>query len=262
MHHHGEIALSGESLLLIPFVFAAAMYLAGVVLQMRRGRPWPQERTALWMLGLVVAASGALGQLGHSSFAGHMAAHLAVGMVAPLLLVLGAPVTLALRSLHIVPARRLSRLLRSIPARMLMNPVVAATLNVGGMWVFYLTPLYSLAQGAWLFHVLVMVHLLIVGFLFTAAIVTPDPSPHRSSFALRAVVLLLALAAHAVLAKYLYANPPAGVALAEAQEGAQLMFYGGDLVDLVLLALLGAQWYRVSGRRLARASVALERRAA
>jgi hypothetical protein len=49
------------------------------------------------------------------------------------------------------------------------------------------------------------------------------------------------LAAHGILAKYLYAHPPAGVLHAEA--GAQLMYYGGDVLDLILIVVFCRQWY-------------------
>jgi putative membrane protein len=63
-------------------------------------------------------------------------------------------------------------------------------------------------------------------------------------------VLVVALAAHGVMSKVLYADPLLGVGRGDAELGAQVMYYGGDLVDLALMVLLGAEWYRESGRRL------------
>src|SRR5690606_4251607 len=109
-----------------------------------------------------------------------------VGMVAPLLLVLAAPVTLALRTMTLLPARRLSRILRSRPARVISHPLSAAVLNVGWMWALYLTGLRALTDVP-LIHLAVMVHFLFAGCLFTAAILCVDPSPHRASLPLRMV---------------------------------------------------------------------------
>jgi putative membrane protein len=213
----------------------------------------------MWVVGVSAAGSafvGPLADLAHESFTTHAAAHVIVGMVAPLLLVLAAPFTLALRTLELVPARRLSRLLRSWPARFFTHPVIAAALTIGGMWVLYLTPLYSLMLENPVVQWLVMLHFLVSGYLFTVAIIPVDPAPHRSGYALRALVLVASLAAHGILAKLVYADPPAGIAAADAQAGAQLMYYAGDAVDLVIIVLLCAQWYRAVARRTAPRGVA------
>ncbi|AWB90357.1 cytochrome c oxidase assembly protein [Homoserinimonas hongtaonis] len=256
--HHGSGAPGAwlvDVVLLWPFLFAAAAYLVATAIQARRGRRWPWFRSLFWVAGMAAAACGFVGPIAswsHTSFTGHMLAHLLVGMVAPLFLVLAAPVTLALRTLSVVPARRLSRLLNSAPARTVTNPVVAALLNVGGMWVVYRTPLFDAMQSNALLHLLVMAHFLAAGVLYTASLVLVDPSPHRASFPLRATVLVLSLAAHGVLAKLLYAYPPPEFSAADVQLGAQLMYYGGDAVDFFLIVLLCAELYRRTGHELRR----------
>ncbi|WP_261167179.1 cytochrome c oxidase assembly protein [Microbacterium sp. Marseille-Q6965] len=251
--HSGHGGIPVEAFLLLPFAVAAIAYLASAIREQRTGRGWQMWRTAIWMAGLVAAALGFAGPLAaaaHGGFVAHVGVHVLVGMIAPLLLVYGAPATLALRTLATVPARRLSRLLRSPLARFLTHPVVAALLNVGGLWVIHLTPLHGMMMQDPFLHLLVTAHFLIAGYLFTTALVSVDPNPHRAGLALRATVLVLSLAAHGVLAKLLFVNPPAGVPAAQARDGALLMFYGGDAVDLVLMVLLCAEWYRRSGRRL------------
>ena len=168
-----------------------------------------------------------------------MGAHLLVGMVAPL--VLAAPVMLALRVIK-REAGAGAEPGGARPGRQaLTNPVVAPLLNVGGLCALYRSPLYGLMQQGMLVHVLVRVHFLLAGYLYTVALVPVDPSPHRTGFVLRSIVLVVSLAAHGVLAKLLYAYPPPGVTPTDAHTGAQLMFYGGDLVDFVLILLLCAQ---------------------
>jgi putative membrane protein len=207
-----------------------------------------------WLIGLAIAAAAMTGNLAaaHESFTSHMLGHLLVGMVAPLLLVAGRPGTLALRSLDLRQARRLSHALRSRPVRVLAHPVTAASLNVGSLWLLYTTPLFELALSSPLIHLLVNIHFLLAGYLFVTSIVGTDPNPHRSSYPVRAVVVVLALAGHGILAKSLFANPPTGVSVAEAHAGSMLMYYGGDLADAVLIAVLCLQWYRHAGRHLAR----------
>jgi len=92
-------------------------------------------------------------------------------------------------------------------------------------------------------------HLFIAGYLFTAAVISVDPMPHRRSFRHRSAVLVLALAAHDILAKYLYAHPPDGVPVPAAETGAMVMYYGGDAVDVAILVVLGAHWYRATRPR-------------
>ena len=246
---------AADAVLLLPLAVAAVAYVAAIG-ERRRGRGWPLWRAAAWLAGLTAAGLGFAGPLAHAAhdgFVAHMAVHVLAGMVAPLLPVLAAPVTLALRTLATVPACRLSALLRTGPIRVLEPPVVAALLDVGALWVLYLTPLHRLMTQGPILHLLVTAHFLAAGCLFTGSLVAVDPSPHRASLPVRASVLVLALAAHGILAKLLYAHPPAGVPVAEAHAGAQFMFSAGDAVHLALLALLGAEWYRAGGRSLRRA---------
>lgn len=251
-HGHGVADATVVGVLLGPFVVSAAAYAVGAGQERRRGRDWPLWRTALWMLGLTAAASGFVGPLAdaaHRSFSGHATAHVVVGMLAPLLLVAAAPVTLALRCLAITPARRLSRLLRSAPVRAIGHPVTAAALSVGSLWLLHRTALYELLATDTIGHAAMMLHFLAAGLLFTAAIAPADPSPHRAAFRTRAIVLLAAAAAHGILSKLIYVDASA----TDVRLGAQVMFYGGDAVDLALMLLLCAQWYRASGRELTRA---------
>lgn len=255
VHHHG-VGLAtvgiGDAALAMPFIAAVIVYTCAA-LGVQRGRgSWPGARIAAWTAGVSAIWLGTVGPLAaaaHESFIAHMAAHLLVGMVAPLLLVLAAPSTLALRSFSIEPARRVSAVLRSPLARVLTHPIVAAVLSLGGLAVLYLTPVFEVVHRNPLLHIVVMAHVLLAGVLFTASVVAVDPNPHRSPFRLRVGVLVVALAVHAVIAKALYANPPAGLPVSDVEAGAQLMFSGGDLVDATLLVLLGLEWFRATGRR-------------
>jgi putative membrane protein len=251
-HLHGYDAgmVPFEVFAAVVLVLALAAYLGGVLSARRRGR-WPWYRTVSWATGAAAAGAAVVGPLaraGHGDFTAHMAGHLLLGMLAPLLLVLAAPFTLALRALHPAPARRLARLLRSRPVRFLAHPITAAVLNSGGLWLLYAGGLYAGMHAHPVLFLLVHVHVLAAGYLFTAAIIGVDPNPHRSGFRLRAAVLLLALAAHNVLAKYLYAHPPAGVPAEQAEAGSMLMYYGGSVVDAALIFVFCLQWYRASAR--------------
>jgi putative membrane protein len=229
-----------------------AIYL-GLVVTGRQ--PGMHRRCGLWVAGSLagaVAVSGSLADAADTSYVAHMGAHVLLGMLAPLLLVLAAPVTLLLRTLPVSTARQLSHLLASRPIRVLTEPVVAAVLSVGGLWVLYTTGLYSAMHHHRGLHLLVHVHLFIAGYLFTAAVISVDPMPHRRGYLHRAAVLVLALAAHDILAKYLYAHPPDGVLAPAAETGAMIMYYGGDVIDVAIMVVLGARWYRVTRPRFRR----------
>jgi putative membrane protein len=247
-HAHG----SGSSLDMILFVVAGIAiggYVVGILGSRARGRPWPLHRAILWFGGVVLATAtlvGPLARAAHGDFVAHTWAHLLGGMLAPVLLVLAAPGTLALRTLAVTPARRLSRLLRSGPVRFIAHPVTATIISAGGLWLLYLSPVYGWMQADPLLHLGVQVHLLLVGCLFTAAVIGIDPRPHPSPRALVAALLVAAVASHGILAKHLYAHPPSSVTASTAAEGAQVMYYAGAWIEAAIIVVFCAQWYRAA----------------
>lgn len=253
MNHHQNSA--GEILLpwlIIPVLGAgAAAYLIGLW-RTRNRSSWPAHRTVAWFLGLGCIGAGLAGPMAapaQASFTAHMVGHLLLGMAAPLLLVLATPVTLALRALPVEAARGLSTCLHSIVVRCVSHPLVAGVLAIGGLWLLYTTDLYRLMHASALVSGLVHIHVVVSGYLFTASIVGRDPNPHRSSMLVRSSVLVAFIALHSILAKWLYAHPPAGVEASDAQAGALVMYFGGDAVDLALIVLLFAGWYRATRPR-------------
>ncbi|CAI6061183.1 cytochrome c oxidase assembly protein [Cohnella sp. JJ-181] len=252
-HDHMDYgqAIPWEGLLVLLSVAAIGMYIGAAIASNRRKhlRPWPLHRCVLWASGVLCAAAALTGPLADrapSDFAAHMAGHLLLGMLAPLLLILAAPTTLALRILRAPTARRLARALKSWPVRIPSHPIVASLLNIGGLWLLYTTDLYAAMQQNMFLHLLVHFHVLLSGYLFTLSMIYIDPAPHRYSFVYRATVFVIALAGHGILSKYLYAEPPPGVPQAQAEAGSMLMYYGGDAIDAVLIFILCWQWYKAA----------------
>ncbi|MEA5367839.1 cytochrome c oxidase assembly protein [Amycolatopsis sp., V23-08] len=229
---------------------AVVAYETGTGRLRRRGDSWPVARD-LWFTaaGLVVLGSG-----GVPGFTGHMVQHVLLGMVAPLAVVLSCPVTLLLRAAPVRARRRLKRVLASRLAVALVFPPVAALLEASSLWVLYRTGLHAAAERASWLHVVVQLHVFLTGLLFTAALCGLDPVRHRYGPGLRATALVGAAAAHAVLAKTLYLVPPPGLVLAAADQehGAEVMYYGGDLVEVTLALVIAVQWYVARGRAAAR----------
>lgn len=250
VHVHGAGPASlGMALLLAVSVLLAVLYLVTVVREHLRGRPWSHWRTTGFMLGMTLVSVPLLpplAPLAHHHLSAHMFQHLLLGMLGPIGIVLGRPVTLTLRALPVSAARRTVLFLQSQPVRWVSHPVSALLLNIGGMAALYLTPLYSsMAEHAAL-HVFVHLHFFAAGSLFSWAILQLEPAAlHRISARARLVVLFVAIAAHATLAKVMYAygfprDTPHS--LPEIEEAAQIMYYGGDFSELVLMVLLFATW--------------------
>jgi putative membrane protein len=178
-----------------------------------------------------------------------MVGHLLLGMMAPFLLVLSAPITLMLQTLPVIKARHVSRFLRSRLIHFISSPIVTAILNIGGLWVLYTTSLYDAMHSSFSLFLLVHVHIFIAGYLFTAAMVYIDPAPNRFSFRHRAAVLILSLAGHGILSKWIFVNPPIGVPAAQAELGGMIMYYGGDAIELMVVFILCLQWYKAARPR-------------
>ena len=214
-----------------------------------RGDRWPPPRDVVFGLGVGAAIFPA-----GPGFTEHVLQHVVAGMFAPLLLVLGRPVTLLLRTAPLAVRRRLKPLPRSRAAAALTYPPVAAGLDAGSLWLLYRTGLFAAAGRDPGLHVLVHAHVVLTGALFTTSVCRRDPLRHRVGLGPRAAALVGAAAAHAVLAKTLYATPPPGTAFAVAdrQAGAQLMYYGGDLVELGLAVVVALSWYAARGRAVSR----------
>nr|SBO96016.1 hypothetical protein BN4615_P5532 [Nonomuraea gerenzanensis] len=259
MTHHGDHSgVPAPVLLPVLLLLLAAAYLVPAA----RATGWKGWRSALFVAGLALVAAALTGPIAAwaaTDFRGHMVQHLLVGMLAPLGLVLGAPVTLLLRSLPAARARRLARLLRHRAVHAVANPVTALLLSAGGMIVLYCTPLYRLVLAHGALHAAVHVHFLLSGCLFAWVIAGPDPAPRRPTVVARLVVLGVAIAAHSVLSQLMYAGVGVDLPVPEEQRrgAAEIMYYGGDLAELLLALALVAGWRpRPAARRRVTAAAA------
>ncbi len=229
----------------VPLLLAVGALAVGVRRLHRRGDRWPWPRTAAVAAGLALLAAGLLPPLAtaHGDQRVHMVQHLLVAMAGPLLLALGAPVTLALRAVRTPTRRRLLALLASRPARALTWPPVVVALDVGGLYLVYLGGLGERAEHVPILHAVLHVHMIAAGWLFAELVAGSDPMP-RPGVPARLGLIVVAGAAHDVLAKLLYADGWG--------EAAQIMYYGGTLVDIALATAVLARWYAAGGRELAR----------
>ncbi|WP_128253127.1 cytochrome c oxidase assembly protein [Falsirhodobacter deserti] len=246
MHH------DPPSLFILLVVLPAAALML-YLLALRHESNWPRHRIIAFATGitlLMLAGTPRIADWAHHDLRGHMIQHLLLGMFAPLGLVLGAPGTLLLRRLPVRAARRVAAFFGTIPLRILTHPLTAALLDIGGMFVLYLTPLFAISMQDPVLHILLHVHFVLAGYLFTWSIAGPDPAPHRPGLKMRMLVLFLATAAHGILSKIMYGYGfPHGThaPLAQVEAAALWMYYGGDLAEALLAAMLLVIWLRRRG---------------
>lgn len=257
MHHthHEILAPIWEAVFVGLAIAAIGNYIVAVMVSNRKSHlsRWQNYRFVFWVGGVLSALAvmaGPLKEVVHTNFTTHMLGHLLLGMLAPLLLVLSAPIKLMLRALPTSAAQIVTKVMRSKYVQFITHPITASVLNIGGLWVLYTTSLFQLMhEHGWL-YLFVHLHVFLAGYVFTAAFVYIDPNPHRYSFMYRSVVFMLALAAHQILSKYIYAYPPAGVTRDQAEAGGMLMYYGGGVIDAIIIYLICLNWYRSARPRV------------
>jgi cytochrome c oxidase assembly factor CtaG/putative copper export protein len=186
--------------------FGVFFYLAGVWRLRRRGDSWPVYRTVLWLAGMALlfwVTCGPVNAYQDYLFSVHMIGHMLLTMAIPLLLVPGAPVTLAARAIRKRDdGSRGGRewilwAVHSPVARILTNPYVAAGLFIGSLWLFYYTDLFRWSLYDHLGHEWMVAHFLLTGYLFVLSLIGIDPVPYRLPYPMRLLVLIVVMAMHA-----------------------------------------------------------------
>lgn len=246
-------------------------YLRGVVVMRRRGDTWSAMRTGCWCLGWIMflwATNGAPGAYGRILFSMHMVQHMTIATAVPALLVLGAPVTLAMRTWRrrtdgsAGPREWLHRMVISIPVQILGTPVVAAGLFVVGLVAFYSTSLFETSLESHTAHVVMVGHFLLSGYLLANCLVGIDPGPARPAYPLRVLLVMVTFAFHALFSVSLMASDrvlgakwfdalglsDAGALLEDQRYGASLGWILGDYPLALLAIALVALWVQTDVR--------------
>jgi putative copper resistance protein D len=265
-----------DSPLSLLLVLAAGLYLYGVYRLRSRGDHWPVGRTVLFLVpglgSVALATMSGLAAYDDTLLSVHMVQHMVLSMVAPIFLALGAPVTLALRTLPARHRKALVAVLHSHVGRVLSFPLVAYALFVATPFALYFTSLYRLTlEHTWL-HELAHLHFVAVGCLFFWPLLGRDPLPGRWPYPGRALLMLLSTPFHAVLGlTVMQSRDPIGgdwyrnlhLSWADPQTDQVLaggiLWAGGELVSVTVLAVLVAQWMRDSDREARRVDRVLDR---
>ncbi|WP_244246910.1 cytochrome c oxidase assembly protein [Nocardioides euryhalodurans] len=263
--------LSEWSLAPLPFlltVWVAGLYLVGVATLRRRGDHWPVGRTvAFVVVGMgtfAFATMSGMAAYDTTLLSVHMVQHMLLTMLVPLALALGAPVTLALRTLPPRPRRWLLAVLHSRVARVLSFPPLTFALYVVSPWALYFSGWYLASLESPFVHELMHVHLVLVGALFFWPLMGIDPVPGRVGYPARMLLVVLTLPFHAflgvtimgqetLLGGYWYpslADGPMGWWLPDPLDDQHLaggiLWGSGDLIGLVFFGVLFTQWVRSS----------------
>lgn len=272
-----------DALMLGTLVFVTALYIRGVVILSRRGDKWPVGRTISFALGISLidySTSGGLGLYSIFSFQYHMIAHMTLSMIAPILIVLSAPITLALRTLPIGRNKDergvrgwLIQSLHSKVSRIWTHPIVALAIFDGSLFALYFTPLFGNLMSSHFGHLLMNFHFILAGLLFFHVIVGVDPNPRRVHHLVRVVILLGAISIHAFFSIALQSattlidggfyqsleRPWATDLLADQKAGAAIGWAMGEIPIVIALIATFIQWMRVDAREAKRADKNSER---
>lgn len=255
----------------------ACLYLYAVVSLRRRGDSWPWWRTVFFVpLGLgtiLIATTSALATYDTVLFSAHMLQHMLLAMIAPIFLVVGAPITLALRTLPSGPRGVLLTVIHSRPAAFLTHPLVAGTIFVLNPFLLYFTGLYEATlRNPWL-HELNHMHFLMVGCLWYAVLLGVDPLPRNFPYPARLFAAFATMPFHAFLGIAVMSASPliaeewylslgrdwGPSPLSDQRWGGGMLWASGEAVAVLVFSVIFVQWVASSTREARRTDRHLDR---
>ncbi|MCK1797978.1 cytochrome c oxidase assembly protein [Streptomyces sp. XM4193] len=275
------LEFTGEPAFLVGCLAMLALYGWGVLRLHRRGDRWPVRRTVAFVAGVLTIAlvtCTALNEYGMVLFSVHMVQHMVISMLSPILLLLGAPVTLTLRALPSAgrgrrgPRELLVALLHSRYLRVITHPAFTIPLFIASLYALYFTPLFDFLMESKAGHVGMMAHFLAVGLIFFWPIMGVDPGPHRPGYVMRMLELFASMPFHAFFGIAImmasepmvgtYSDPPASLgvdALADQNAAGGIAWAFSEIPSVIVLIALIYQWYRSEQRQARRQDRAADR---
>jgi putative membrane protein len=265
------LAFSDEPFFLTGCVLALLLYGLAIVRLKRRGDSWPVSRTVTWTLGVLTVGlvmCTRLNDYGMVLFSAHMVQHMVMSMLSPILLLLGAPVTLTLRALPSAagarrgPRELLVAALHSRWMKGLTHPAFTIPLFIASLYGLYFTPIFDFLMGSETGHIVMMVHFLLVGLVFFWPIMGVDPGPHRPGYVMRMLELFAGMPFHAFFGIALmmasepmvttYAHPVASLAtsgLADQTAAGGIAWSFSEVPSVLVLIALVYQWHSAEERQ-------------
>jgi putative copper resistance protein D len=268
-----------DSWLTLGLVLAAGLYLYGVYRLRLRGDRWPVVRTVCFLFpglgGIAAVTVTGLGAYDTALLSVHMIQHMVLSMIAPIFLALGAPVTLALRTLPLRPRKRLLAIVHSRVARVYSFPLVAFAIFVVNPFALYFSGLYEITLRHEWAHELVHAHFIMTGCVFFWPLLGLDPLPGRWPYPARALLMLLSVPFHTVLGLTIMQSttllggdwyPSLHLSWSDPWNdqvvAGGVLWAGGEFVSVTMLAVLVVQWIKQSEREARRLDRELDRQEA
>ncbi|MFC9701024.1 cytochrome c oxidase assembly protein [Streptomyces sp. NPDC056943] len=275
------LEFSPDLFFLISCLAGLGLYGWGVARLRRRGDAWPVSRTVFFVVGVLTIAlvmCTKLNDYGMVMFSVHMVQHMVISMLSPILLLLGAPVTLALRALPVAgrgstgPRELLLKLLHSRYMKVITHPGFTIPMFIASLYALYFTPLFDFLMESKPGHIGMMVHFLMVGVVFFWPIMGVDPGPHRPGYVMRMLELFAGMPFHAFFGIALmmasepmvkaYQSPPASLgidALADQNAAGGIAWAFSEIPSVLVLIALVYQWYHSEQRQAVRMDRAADR---
>ncbi|GHF89121.1 cytochrome c oxidase assembly protein [Amycolatopsis bartoniae] len=247
----------------VPAIVFVLLLGGGYLFAARRVPGWARGRTTAFLAGLatiLLLTCSFLGVYDDVLFWVRALQVVVLLMVTPLLLALGAPLTLVLA---VVPfADRLRRLGRGTVARTLTFPLVITVLLIVPPFLIYLTPLYELTLRHGAVDELVRLGLICCGFVYFWTRLRLDPTPREDHHLVSFSISFAEVVVDAALGLVLWLGPLRAAdyyhALARTWGpdlrtdqivGAGILWIGGDLAGLPFVGALFTRWMRDDDRQ-------------
>jgi putative copper resistance protein D len=251
---------------------AAGLYTVGLIRIKQNQITWSTLRTISFMIGIglvVWTTSAGISTYSKVSFEYHMIQHMVLSMIAPIFIVTGTPITLALRAL---PAQKTSdhrsirewilALLHSGYSKLITHPLMVLGIFTFGLYGLYFTPLFATLMASHTGHIFMELHFLISGLLFSYVVIGADPSPRNVPYWARLMIVLVGLSLHAFFAIaimqssepigadwYIQVQPPwLPNLLADTTAGGSIAWALGEIPTFILLVIVAVMWSRSDSR--------------
>ena len=266
---------SPEWFMLSLSLVAAGLYTVGLIRIKQNQITWSTLRTISFMIGIglvIWTTNAGISMYSKVSFEYHMIQHMVLSMIAPIFIVLGTPITLALRALpaqktsdHRIIREWILALLHSGYSKLITHPLMVLGIFTFGLYGLYFTPLFASLMASHTGHIFMELHFLISGLLFSYVVIGADPSPRTVPYWARLMIVLVGLSLHAFFAiAIMQSGEPIGVdwyiqvqppwlpnLLADTTAGGSIAWALGEIPTFLLLVIVAVMWSR-SDTRLAK----------
>jgi len=234
-------------------------YVVGALRLAGKGRPWSRWRTASFLGGIItiaIATDSGLAGYDDSVFSMHVIQHLLLMNLAPILLVLGAPVTLALQASGRHTQTTILRVLHHPVVELVTNPLVVLFFFSVTMVGYFLTPFYQFSLEHPLLHDATHLGFLFTGCLYWWLVVGIDPSRWRLSYPMKLGFLAVDIPIGTLLGLTL-APATTSIAssfhtVADTRNGGGILWVASELFTFAAIGLVVYQWMRSDTREAER----------